>query len=88
MTKRDYLLLFILGIVITTIPAIFQNTPGYMDADYYYLGGVNLSSGEGFSEQVIWNYLGDPETLPNPSHGYWMPLTSFGVSSSGACPCR
>ncbi len=54
----------------------FQRSPGYMDADYYFLGGWRLAEGRGFSEPVLWNYLDDPGELPHPSHAYWMPLTS------------
>ncbi|GAB4579665.1 MAG: hypothetical protein Fur0022_24030 [Anaerolineales bacterium] len=48
-----------------------------MDADYYLLGGIQLSEGKGFTEPILWNYLDDPAGLPHPSHGYWMPLTSI-----------
>ena len=77
MKRRVYLFLFIAGILVVLVPAWFQEAPGYMDADYYFLGGFNLASGEGLSEWVLWNYLDDPEGLPNPSHAYWMPLTSL-----------
>jgi hypothetical protein len=53
-----------------------------MDADYYFAGGIQLASGNGFTEPYIWNYLSDPQTLPNPSHAYWMPLASI-VSALG-----
>jgi hypothetical protein len=47
-----------------------------MDASYYMAGGIWLADGDGFNEQILWNYLDDPHGLPHPSHGYWMPLTS------------
>jgi hypothetical protein len=78
--SSEYLLLVVLflsGLLIFGILALFQGVPGYMDAEYYYLGGENLASGKGFWEMVIWNYLDDPAGLPNPSHAYWMPLPSL-----------
>ena len=60
----------------------FRTLPGYMDADYYFAGGIQLANGKGFTEPYIWNYLSDPQQLPNPSHTYWMPLASI-VSALG-----
>ncbi|MFQ5616570.1 MAG: hypothetical protein ACE5GO_08940, partial [Anaerolineales bacterium] len=77
MTRRRYLLLFLLGLGVAVFVASFQTTPGYMDADYYLMGGLQLARGEGFSEWVLWNYLDDPAGLPHPSHAYWMPLASI-----------
>jgi hypothetical protein len=59
-----------------------------MDAEYYYSGGVRLSAGYGFTEEILWNYLDDPAGIPHPSHGYWMPLVSIlaavGMKLTGA----
>jgi hypothetical protein len=62
--------------------AYFQNSAGYMDADYYYAGGIRLAQGHGFSEMLLWNYLDDPGALPHPSHGYWYPLASV-IAAAG-----
>ncbi len=75
--KRTLLLLAILGLAVSVLTAWLQSEPGYMDADYYYMGGARLAGGHGFTEPVLWNYLDDPEGLPHPSHAYWMPLTSI-----------
>jgi len=56
--------------------------PGYMDADYYFVGGIQLAQGKGFTEPYLWNYLDNPSGLPHPSHTYWMPLASI-VSAIG-----
>ncbi|MFN8453590.1 MAG: hypothetical protein U0401_02785 [Anaerolineae bacterium] len=48
-----------------------------MDAAYSYVNAVNLAQGRGFVEDFIWNYLGQPDLPPQPSHLYWMPLTSI-----------
>jgi hypothetical protein len=83
MTWRQYLLLALLGLVAVTIVAALQPSPGYMDADYYYAGGLQLVNGHGFTEPYLWNYLDDPAGLPHPSHAYWMPLASL-LAAAGA----
>ncbi|MBI4730882.1 MAG: hypothetical protein HY781_01900 [Chloroflexi bacterium] len=77
MTRRDYVLLSLLGLAAVLAVAAFQSVPGYMDADYYYAGGLQLAAGHGFTEPYLWNYLDDPAGLPHPSHAYWMPLASI-----------
>ena len=68
--------LFLAALLVHSGIALSQDSPGYMDADYYLLGGQNLVRGRGFSEDVLWNYLDDPAGLPHPSHAYWLPATS------------
>jgi hypothetical protein len=82
MSRRHYVLLFVLGWIVPFAISRFQSLPGYMDADYYFAGGVQLANGHGFSEPYLWNYLDDPQALPHPSHTYWMPLASI-VSALG-----
>lgn len=77
MKIRNYLFLILMASVVLFPVAIFQQSPGYMDADYYYVTGLNLASGYGFNVDFIWNYLSEPRSLPVPSHIYWMPLTSI-----------
>ena len=77
MTRRSYILLFLVSLAVQFAVAYFQTIPGYLDADYYFTGGVQLAQGKGFSEPYIWNYLDDPQGLPHPSHSYWMPLASI-----------
>ncbi len=77
MTRWVYVTLFILGLSVALVTSFFQPAPGYMDAEYYYAGGIRLASGYGFSELILWNYLDDPTGIPHPSHGYWMPLASI-----------
>jgi hypothetical protein len=77
MIKRDYFFFYLISLAIVVIVAAFQSSPGYMDADYYYAGGVQLAEGHGFQEEILWNYLDDPAGLPHPSHAYWMPLSSI-----------
>lgn len=82
MNWRHYLLLFIVGLLVPFGISRFQSMPGYMDADYYFVGGIQLAEGKGFTEPYLWNYLDNPTGLPHPSHTYWMPLASI-VSAVG-----
>ena len=75
--RKFYALLFLVGMLVAAGVALFQPSPGYMDADYYFAGGVRLAEGHGFSEMVLWNYLDNPISLPHGSHAYWMPLASI-----------
>jgi hypothetical protein len=77
MTRYIYLVLFILGLGMTSLASLFQTAPGYMDADYYFATGIQLAGGKGFTEPFLWNYLEQPGSLPHPSHAYWMPLASL-----------
>jgi len=77
MQRRDVVMLFVLGLVLNLLVALLQRVPGYMDAEYYYAGGIRLHEGHGFSEMILWNYLDNPAGLPHPSHLYWMPLASI-----------
>ncbi len=74
--RRAALLAF-LGLFLAWGVAVFQHSPGYMDADYYAVTGMQLAQGRGFSEPFLWNYLDDPDGIPHPSHSYWMPLSSL-----------
>ena len=82
MNWRLYGILFAIGLIVPFAVSRFQSLPGYMDADYYFSGGVQLANGHGFTEPYLWNYLDDPASLPHPSHTYWMPLASI-VSALG-----
>lgn len=75
--KQDYYVLFCVGLLVSLALTVFQQFPGYMDAEYYYGGGLRLYEGQGFSEMMLWNYLDDPAGLPHASHAYWMPLPSL-----------
>lgn len=75
--RFDWLWLALLGLLFQAVWAVQMPTPNYMDAYYYTTNGQRLAAGEGFTEQVIWQFLDDPAGLPTPSHSYWMPLTSM-----------
>ena len=82
MNWRHYVILFVIGFAVPFAVSRYESLPGYMDADYYFAGGIQLATGKGFTEPYIWNYLSDPQSLPVPSHTYWMPLASI-VSAVG-----
>jgi hypothetical protein len=82
MRRIDYFGLYVGGIVIALLMSVFQHSPGYMDAEYYYATGQQLANSEGFVEPFLWNYLDDPQEIPRPSHAYWMPLASL-VAAAG-----
>ncbi|MBA4399758.1 MAG: hypothetical protein C0396_07830 [Anaerolinea sp.] len=88
MNKRLIIILYVLGVGLSALAALGQPAPGYMDAEYYVVGGQRITDGNGFSEPFLWNYLDDPAGLPHPSHLYWMPLASvvaaFGMKLFGA----
>jgi hypothetical protein len=69
--------LFGLGLLVYGCMMALQHTPGYMDAEYYYVGGRLLAEGRGFWEPFLWNYLDDPMALPHPAFTYWMPLPAL-----------
>ena len=69
--------LVILGLFVAGLGCIWIQSPGYMDADYYFATAQELSRGRGFIEPFIWNYLDDPSAVSHPSHLYWPPLTSL-----------
>jgi hypothetical protein len=77
MKKLDYLLLICIQIVVLSATLVCQKSPGYMDAEYYLAGGVQLVEGKGFYEPFLWNYLDDPQNVIHPANTYWMPLAGI-----------
>ena len=75
--KSDWLIIAVIGLVLQAIWLLLIEQPTYMDGYYYATNGERLARGHGFTEQVIWQYLDDPEGLPTASHTYWMPLPSI-----------
>ncbi|MFQ5922260.1 MAG: hypothetical protein ACE5M4_05400 [Anaerolineales bacterium] len=74
--------LYVIGLVVCGAAALRIQSPGYMDADYYYATAQQLIDGQGLTEPFLWNHLDDPASLPHVSHLYWMPLPSL-LSAGG-----
>lgn len=74
---RGGLILYILALLILLPAGWLERVPGYMDAEYYAVMGRELAEGKGWSQPFLWNYLDNPETLPQPAFTYWMPLISI-----------
>lgn len=62
--------------------AVLIEQPGYTDAYYYYNAAERLVTGNGLTDAGLWNYINAPESLPAPSHTYWMPLQSLVAAAS------
>lgn len=77
---RDLLLLYALGLAVNGAVAWLVRDPGYVDAAYYFNGGVALAEGRGFRDPYLWNYLQAPASLPVPSFTYWQPLPALLVA--------
>jgi hypothetical protein len=75
--KRILLILFGVSLVVRALTAWSLDHPGYFDAFYYYHLAENMATGQGLTENLIWNYLDDPTTLPRPGAQYWMPMAAF-----------
>ncbi len=80
--RRRWLALYVIGLAVYGAAALRVQSPGYMDADYYYATALQLVDGQGLTEPFLWNYLDDPAGLPHASYLYWMPLPS--LLSAGA----
>ena len=80
--RPDWLWLALLGLTLQAAWAWRLPHPSYFDAYYYASNGQRLAEGYGFTEQIIWQFLDDPQGLPTPSHTYWMPLSSLSIWSS------
>ncbi|MBN1120384.1 MAG: glycosyltransferase family 39 protein, partial [Anaerolineae bacterium] len=76
-TRRDLIILVVLSLLVNGIVALLVSDPNYVDAFYYFNGGLALAEGNGFIEPYFWNTIGAPVSLPAPAFGYWQPLPSF-----------
>ncbi len=76
MKLKDLGLLIFLQALALFAVAVFQHSPGYMDADYYTIMGRQVAHGT-TAEPFVWNYLDDPQGVPHPGFAYWQPLAAF-----------
>ncbi len=72
-----------IGFVLVALVGAFVMTrglvaaPGFTDAFYHLNAANRIVTGHGMTDPYLWTYIGAPDTLPAPSHLYWMPLTSL-----------
>lgn len=79
---REWWWIILLGLIVQAFWALRLQHPAYFDAYYYTTNAQRLAEGYGFTEEIIWQYLDEPQGLPTPSHTYWMPLTSM-IAAAG-----
>lgn len=79
---RDWPWIIVIGMIVQAFWGLRLQQPFYFDVYYYTINGQRLASGHGFSQEIIWQYLDNPQGLPAISHTYWMPLTSM-VAAAG-----
>lgn len=76
-TRRDLLWITFIALVVQAFWALRITHPTYFDAFYYTTNAQRLAEGHGFTQEVIWQYLDQPESLPVDSFTYWMPLPAL-----------
>lgn len=69
--------LFALSLVVRLLAALPLDHAGYFDAFYYFDLARNMAQGRGIVDDVVWNYLDRPQSLPRPGNLYWMPMTNL-----------
>lgn len=77
LAHRGWILFALLALVGAFALMRLSAAPGYTDSYYHFNAATRLVSGDGLTDPYLWTYIGAPETLPSPSHRYWMPLTSL-----------
>lgn len=60
----------------------YNAVPNATDSYYHINGAISIAEGNGFVDNYLWTYIGAPDSLPAPSHLYWMPGTSI-ITSLG-----
>ncbi len=56
---------------------LVEQPGGFTDVFYHFNAANRLVQGQGLTDPYLWVYVGMPDSLPAPSHLYWMPLTSL-----------
>jgi hypothetical protein len=77
MKFRWYVGLYFINLLILLGVASLETYPGYMDADYYYASGLRIATEYRWDEPFLWNYLAEPNVLPQPAFTYWMPIAGI-----------
>lgn len=76
-TRRDWLWLALLGLLVHGLWGLRLDYPSYFDAYFYTINARRLANGAGLTTEVIWQFLDAPTSLPAPAFTYWMPLPSL-----------
>lgn len=76
-TRRDLLWITIIALVVQAFWALSSPYPTYFDAFYYTTNAQRLAEGHGLTQEIIWQYLDQPQSLPVSSFTYWMPLPAL-----------
>jgi hypothetical protein len=84
MSWKTYWFFSAVSLILLTVLAFFQSSPGYMDAEYYYSMGLRIVKEGTLSEPFLWNYLHGLRTIPHPGFTYWQPFSSFVAAGSMA----
>jgi len=80
--RRAFLVVFALALGWGALLAVAIRQPGYTDAYYYFNAAQRWVQGDGLTDAALWVYINAPDSLPGPSHTYWMPLESLVVGVS------
>jgi hypothetical protein len=81
-TRRDLLWITLVALVVQAFWALRLTHPTYFDAFFYTTNAQRLAEGYGFTQEIIWQYLDQPQSLPVPSFTYWMPLPAL-IAAAG-----
>jgi hypothetical protein len=81
-TRRDLLWITLIALIVQAFWASRITHPTYFDAFYYTTNAQRLAEGHGLTQEIIWQYLDQPESLPVPSFTYWMPLPAL-IAAAG-----
>ncbi len=80
---RGPALWFCAALLVRALTAAAVTHPGYIDAYYSFHVAANLLEGRGLVEDVLWNYLSPPLSLPRPSNAYWPPGGALFAAAGG-----
>ncbi len=81
--SRSFRLFLLVSLLLASgIVFFFNEQPGFTDAFYHYNAASRLAAGDGFVDDYLWTFIGAPDSLPAPSHLYWMPGTSI-IAAAG-----
>ncbi len=75
--RRDLFWITVIALIVQAFWAFRLTHPTYFDAFYYTTNAQRIAEGHGLTQEIIWQYLDQPERLPVPSFTYWMPLPAF-----------